>query len=105
MRYYILVERQTRKIDAIAESLSYFDRAVGYRFVAAEEADAACNPYDLYCVSFDRVYHHGVGVGHKLGHAIPSRKKQVPFGHAVWPEDEAGEGAIAASEPVAGGRA
>lgn len=101
MSHYILVERKTRKIDAIAEATSYFDRIVGYRFVSAEEADAARNPYDLYTVPYDRVYRHGVDVGHKLGHAIPSRKKQVPFGHAIWPEDE-GEAARVALEPVAG---
>ena len=89
--YHILVERKTRRIDAIAECMSYLSETVGYRFVTAEEAEAAHNPYDLYSVSWDRVYWHNINVGNKLGHAIPSRKRQVPFGHAIWPDDEAGK--------------
>jgi hypothetical protein len=89
MNYYIIVKRSTGVIDAIAECTSYFDRRVGYRLVPETEAAHAKEPYDLYAVPFSRVYWHNVDVGHKLGHAIPGKAKQVPLCHAVWPGDEA----------------
>jgi hypothetical protein len=101
MGYFILVERNSRKIDAIAESMSYFTEEVGYRFIPAEEAIVARNPYDLYRVSFDRVYRSNLSVGSKLGRAIPNRRKQVPLGHAIWPGNEVQD----ASQPLPQGGA
>lgn len=89
MRYFILVKRSTRIIDAIADRTSYFDKSVGYQFVSEAEAAQAKEPYDLYDIPFSRVYDHNVDIGHKLGHAIPSKARQVPIGHALWPADEA----------------
>ncbi len=89
MIYYILVRRSTGIIDAISVNLSFIDKAIGYRFVSAEEAERAKDPYDLYPVPFARVYERNVDVGHKLGYALPAKKYRVPIFHAAWPASEA----------------
>jgi hypothetical protein len=78
---YVLINRNSGRIDAISETKQYL-RETGYQLVSAEEADAANVPYDLYTLQVGDLNKLRLGI--KFQPSLPD-----PVGHAVWPAEEA----------------